>query len=62
MFLNYSGIQLEISKKKKKKEIWETQNYPEIKQHTLNNQWIKEKVKGEIIKYFEMIRNMPKLV
>ena len=59
MFLNYNGIQLEISKKKKIEKLKITLKLNNI---LLNNQWIKEKVKGEIIKYFEMIRNMPKLV
>lgn len=54
MFYDYSGIKLEFNNKK----IWgKPPKYLEIKQHFINNSWVKEEIKGKIGKYSKLNKN-----
>ena len=38
-------------------ENWRIHKYVEVKQHTLNNQWVQEEIKRKIRKYLETNEN-----
>lgn len=58
MFSNYNGIKLEINNRKtveKFPNIWQWNNT------LLNSPWIKEEIKRELRKYFELKENETKI-
>lgn len=53
MFSNYTQIKLEIHNK----DFWKIPNFGKKNNILLNNLWIKEEIKTESRKYFELIKN-----